>query len=445
MTFPKYDAYKHSGAVWLGEIPARWSTKRIKRIFEIRKRIAGSSGHTVLAVTQQGVKRKDIESGEGQLALDYSKYQLVEVGDFAMNHMDLLTGYVDISPIYGVTSPDYRVFAIRDPSLFFDRYYLYVLQMGYKSKIFFAFGQGSSQLGRWRFPADQFNDFQLPVPAIREQRDISSFLDYETNKIDALLAEQEKLIGLLREKRQNVISNAVTKGLTPDVGTIPTAIDWLGSVPARWMVRPLKYLVSFRSGSTPSKENVRYWGGDIPWASAKDMKTDELSDTEDHITDDAITAGTVDVVPAQSVVVVVRGMILARTFPVTILTVPMAINQDLKALMPKAEVNPRFLAWYLRGTAAESLNRLDEAGHGTKALRMDAWASLPVALPPMEEQICIADFVESTVWQLDALIAETRKAIDILGERRIALISAAVMGKIDVRDLAPDRTRGAAA
>ena len=136
MSFPRYKSYKDSGVKWLGEVPSSWDVRRIRHLFEIRKRISGTEGQEVLSITQQGIKAKDIESGDGQLAADYSKYQFVEVGDFAMNHMDLLTGYVDVSPIAGVTSPDYRVFSVRDEKGTFDKYYLYLFQAGYRNKIF---------------------------------------------------------------------------------------------------------------------------------------------------------------------------------------------------------------------------------------------------------------------------------------------------------------------
>jgi len=112
VSFPRYESYKDSGVEWLGEVPKGWGIARVKHLFEIKKRIAGVEGYEVLSITQQGIKVKDIESGDGQLSMDYSKYQFVEFGDFAMNHMDLLTGYVDISPVLGVTSPDYRVFSV---------------------------------------------------------------------------------------------------------------------------------------------------------------------------------------------------------------------------------------------------------------------------------------------------------------------------------------------
>ena len=284
---------------------------------------------------------------------------------------------------------------------------------------------------------------KIPWPKFEEQTAIAAFLDRETAKIDALVAEQEKLINLLKEKRQAVISHAVTKGLDLNVPMKDSGVEWLGQVPEHWHVCPLKYLVSFSSGGTPSKDNLSYWEGDIPWASAKDLKAEKLNDTVDHITQLAVDTGGATLLPATSILVVVRGMILARTFPVTQTTVPMAINQDLKGIWPTDGLTSDFLAWLLRGSADESLLRLDEAGHGTKALRMDAWTSMRLPVPPKGEQVEIVKVLDTETAKLDDLVSEATKAIDLLKERRATLISAAVTGKIDVRTFHPELTEAA--
>lgn len=203
-------------------------------------------------------------------------------------------------------------------------------------------------------------------------------------------------------------------------------VEWLGQVPGDWRVVPLKHLCRLISGGTPSKENEEFWNGTIPWASAKDLKADILWDTEDHLTEHAIDQGVATLLEAPSVLIVVRGMILARTFPVSLTRIPMAINQDLKGVIPTKQMSPEFIAWYLRGTADESLRRLDEAGHGTKALRMDAWTSLPVALPPLSEQATIVAFLDRETAKVDALVAEQERLIELLKEKRQAVISHAV-------------------
>ncbi len=169
--YKPYPEYKDANAGWLDIVPKHWKTKRTKFLFKIKKRIAGKLGHNVLAITQQGVKVKNIVDGGGQLSMDYSKYQIVEVGDFAMNHMDLLTGYVDISLFNGVTSPDYRVFSMTDTESI-THYFLYLYQMGYTNKIFYAYGQGSSQFGRWRLPADEFKSFTLLIAIYDRSRNL---------------------------------------------------------------------------------------------------------------------------------------------------------------------------------------------------------------------------------------------------------------------------------
>jgi type I restriction enzyme, S subunit len=212
-----------------------------------------------------------------------------------------------------------------------------------------------------------------------------------------------------------------------------SGVEWLGEVPAHWGLKPLKHLVDFRSGGTPDKTNREFWDGDVPWASAKDLKTDELFDTIDHITETAVSAGAASLVEPGSILVVVRGMILARLFPVVTARVPMAINQDLKALSVKPQIHPDFMAWMLRGSEAETLSRLDEAGHGTKALRMEAWGAMRLPVPDLSEQVRIVDFLKVETTKLDALITEQRTLIDLLKEKRQAVISHAVTKGLDSR------------
>lgn len=210
-----------------------------------------------------------------------------------------------------------------------------------------------------------------------------------------------------------------------------SGVEWLGEVPAHWDVVPLKYVVRLRSGGTPSKDRLDYWEGKIPWASAKDMKSERLFDTEDHLSEAAIEDGAAALVEAGAVLVVVRGMILARTFPVALTASTMAINQDLKAILPGERLSGAFVAWFLRGTSDQSLRRLDEAGHGTKALRMDAWTSLEIALPLRDEQNLIVAFLDRETAKIDELVAEQRNLIALLKEKRQALISHAVTKGLD--------------
>lgn len=197
-------------ANWIEEIPAHWEFNKVKQHFEIKKRIAGEEGYDVISITQQGLKVKDISSNEGQMAANYSKYQFVYPGDYAMNHMDLLTGFIGISDFFGVTSPDYRVFSAIDVEKTDLMYYLYVFQLGYKRKIFYGLGRGAANKGRWRMPAMNFKNYDIPVPPIEEQQEIVAYIEKETGKIDSLKTKVEKQIELLKEYRTRLISDVVT-------------------------------------------------------------------------------------------------------------------------------------------------------------------------------------------------------------------------------------------
>lgn len=201
---------RNSGIDWIGEIPEHWEQHQFRRVFEIKKIIAGTLGYDVLSITQNGLKVKDLTKNEGQIAQDYSKYQLVYVDDYVMNHMDLLTGYVDCSKQNGVTSPDYRVFRAIDKSEISLAYYLKIFQTCYKEKIFYHLGQGVSGMGRWRLPAEQLKLFVLPMPPLSEQLQIASYLDAKCSEIDALITLKQAKIEELKEYKKSVIYEYVT-------------------------------------------------------------------------------------------------------------------------------------------------------------------------------------------------------------------------------------------
>lgn len=203
-------AMKDSGVEWIGKIPENWQIDHIKQHFTIKKRIAGKEGYAVLSITQQGIKEKDISSNEGQMAQSYANYQFVYPGDFAMNHMDLLTGYVDISKQFGVTSPDYRVFVLSDTEHCYAPFYLHVFQNGYKRRIFYKFGKGAANQGRWRLLKTSFYDFAIQVPPIKEQKIIEKKCKDIENKIDDLIFGLRKEIELVEELKVKLISDVVT-------------------------------------------------------------------------------------------------------------------------------------------------------------------------------------------------------------------------------------------
>lgn len=200
---------KDSGVEWIGDIPEDWKVTKTKYLFRILKRIAGQEGFDVISITQKGLKIKDITSNEGQVAENYSNYQFVFPGDFAMNHMDLLTGWVDLSTLTGVTSPDYRVFHKINESVN-DDYYKYVFQSLYFNKVYYGLAQGVAEVGRKRLQAPAFKELKLPCPPSDKPAKIAAYIKDKCMAIDALIEKKQTAINKWEEYKKSLIYYAVT-------------------------------------------------------------------------------------------------------------------------------------------------------------------------------------------------------------------------------------------
>ncbi len=222
-----------------------------------------------------------------------------------------------------------------------------------------------------------------------------------------------------------------------------SSVEWLGAIPTHWVLSKAGVLTTAISGSTPSRDNPLFWHGGIPWVTPKDMKRAVVDSSEETVSDAGVRASGLRLVPSPAVLIVVRGMILAHTFPVAVTAAPVTINQDMKGLRTTEEIAPAFLAQVLRGAGTALLGQLvEDAAHGTKAIRMERWRSFPIPVPPLAEQHAIAAFVDQETATLDTLLTRverlagrvTNPTTSLLHEYRTALICAAVTGKIDVQE-----------
>lgn len=419
-----YDSYKESGVEWLGPVPQDWQTKKLKFVTQITKRIVGYEGPDVLSITQQGIKVKDITSGEGQLADDYSNYQLVYRGDFAMNHMDLLTGYVDISKFDGVVSPDYRVFR-RSSDELDDRYLLLIFQIGYKQRIFFRYGQGVSLLGRWRFPAEAFKEFQIPIPPLPEQRAIASFLDDKCAKIDDAVKIKEEQIALLRERRQLIIQQAVTRGLNPAAPMKDSGVDWIGQIPAHWDVRNAKWLFSHRKerarkGEPQLAATQKY--GVIP-------QTDFMDLEGRRVVQVFLDFDILKHVEAGDFVMSMRSFQGGIEYS----EYTGCVSSAYVALKPGEKIYTRYFKYLLKSTRyIEALQSTSNLVRDGQALRFDNFSMVDLMVVPLDEQRQIADYLDSHGEKTESAIAIKERQIAALKEFKTSLINAAVTGKIKV-------------
>lgn len=411
MSFPKYEKYKDSGVEWLGEVPTHWEILNGRRVFRNRSEIALREDIQLAASQKYGIIPQslmiELNNSKVMLALKGTEsFRHVEKNDFVIS-LRSFEGGIEYSNYAGCVSPAYTVLAlIKDNDPNFYRYSL-------KSKGFIAALQSTTDSLRdgKSITYQQFCDIPLVIPTKTEQQVIALFLDRETAKIDELVAEQQRLIELLKEKRQAVISHAVTRGLNPNIKLKPSGIEWLGDVPEHWGVKPLKSVVFMRSGEQITANDIDVEGL-YPVFGGNGLRGFTTKFTHDGyfplIGRQGALCGNINYG---------NGQFWASEHAVVVTPV-------LKCS----------IFWL-----GETLRTMNLGQYSVTAaqpgLSVEAIGNLRIPFPDFKEQQVIADFLTTQTAKFDTLTAEAQRAIDLLQERRAALISAAVTGKIDVRQL----------
>ena len=430
-----YPAYKPSGLPWLGDVPAHWDVRRL------RNTLVGTNGRNrpdlplLSVVREQGVILRDVtnlEENHNFIPDDLTNYKVVKIGQFAMNKMKAWQGSYGVSQHDGIVSPAYYVFEMREVS----RNYFHAAIRSKTYVPFFAQASDGVRIGQWDLSQARMREIPFLLPSLPEQAAIVRYLDDADRRIRRYVDAKRKLIALLEEEKQAIVNHAVTRGLDTNVPLKPSGIEWLGYVPEHWQAVKLRRCVSVSGGMTPSMEVHRFWNGLVPWVTPKDMKQAVISNSSVKVTDAAIQETSLQLIEPPVVLMVVRGMILARRVPIASTTTPVTINQDMKALKALRGINVTFLARLLDSAQAAFIPLIDEAGHGTRRLPTDRWRELPVAIPPLSEQIAIVEHLDKTTTGIDSAIARAHRQIELLQEYRTRLIADVVTGKLDVREAA---------
>lgn len=220
-------------------------------------------------------------------------------------------------------------------------------------------------------------------------------------------------------------------GLKPYPEYRPLGIDWLQQVPAAWGTTKLKRLATARGGATPARDRAEYWNGDIPWVTPKVMKSDVITSSTDHVSESALTGTSLSLIAPGAVLIVVRGMILARRVPVAVNRVPVTINQDMKALVTRGDVSGDYLAAALRGAEDSLLASVSESGHGTRKLDTEVWSEFRIPVPGPAEQAAIVRYLAHANARIDRAIAAKRRLIALLEEQKRVVIKQAVTRGLD--------------
>jgi type I restriction enzyme S subunit len=418
---------------WLGEVPEHWRVLQSRRLFRQRNERARANDEQLTASQRYGiVMQAGFMAAEGRAVVrvihgaDILKH--VEPNDFVIS-MRSFEGGIEWSGLRGSISSAYVMLV---PSTdIYPHFYRYL----FKCDPYIQALQSTSNLVRdgqaMRF--ENFTQIDLPLPTRSEQRGIALFLDDETTKIDALIEEQRRLIALLKQKRQAVISHAVTKGLNPAVLMKDSGVEWLGHVPQGWRVLTAKRISKIFVPQR-NKPELNSEGNGIRWITMEDMKQDEIRSSTSWVSEQAVYDGGIRVLPAGAIVascVGNFGIASVNKFDVV-------INQQLQAFVPSSEV----LAKFLRYCVINAKTYFEQIGTVATLVyvNQEGFENMPLALPPLEEQSSLVDFLDREGELINALTAKADQVIALLQERRSALISAAVTGKIDVRNYAPRET-----
>ena len=438
--FEPYPRYRNSVVPWLDPVPVHWKIERAKWLFRKMERTVRERDE-VITCFRDGIVtlRKNRRIRGFTESLTEHGYQGICRGDLVIHAMDAFAGAVGVSDSDGKGTSVYSVCSPRNESVN-ARYYAFCVREMARSLWILALSKGIRERSTdFRFPT--FAAQPLPVPPPAEQSAIVRFLDHADRRIQRCIRVKEKLIGLLEEQKQTVNHQAVTGRIDVRTGQPypaykPSGVEWLGEVPVNWDVKRLHQCGTTVGGMTPSMGEPRFWDGDIPWVTPKDMKHEAIRDSGIQVTKTALRETSIRVIEPPAVLMVVRGMILARKVPIAWITNCVTINQDMKAVVPALGIKAEFLARALDSAQDALATLIDEAGHGTRRLPTERLRTLAIAIPSEDEQLLVVRFVDQTTTKIDKRIADTRREINLLREYRTRLIADVVTGKLDVREAA---------
>lgn len=448
MSFPAYPDYKNSGVEWLGDVPAQWEIKAFRRV--IQKSLSNGIfkkkedfGRGVLLINVFDIYRHNFKVD--YLSLDRVDCNAAELVSYAVDAGDLFfvrssLKYEGISVVAVADSCleavvyECHLIRARPNSAFFDgRYGSYL----FNSTIYRAIMISKAKLTTMTtIDQEAISSTLIPVPALYEQTQIARFLDHETARIDALIEEQQRLIELLKEKRQAVISHAVTKGLDSTVPMKDTGVEWLGEVPAHWEVggltRFIGPVVDYR-GRTPTKvddgiflvtaRNIR--NGRIDYEASEEYADPESAES-------LLARGRPEIGDLLFTMEAPLGQValIDRT--------DIALAQRIVKFRGEASVmrNQYLMFWFMSTNCQARLETL-ATGSTALGIKSSKLGMIECLAPTLNEQDAIVSHIQRESEKNDALVYEAENVIGLLQERRSALISAAVTGKIDVRGWQP--------
>lgn len=435
--YQKYTEYKDSGVEWLGKIPSHWDMWKLSHAYneigsgttpstsneenfegDIPWITTGELRENVILDTKKKVSKKTIDQ--------FPTLKKYPVGSVAIAMYGATIGRLGI---FGIEATTNQACCVMTTSNVLNNKYLFYWLQAFKNEII----QLSSGGGQPNINQEKVASLKVSAPLIDDQIKIANFLDNETAKIDSLIEKQQKLIELLKEKRQAVISHAVTKGLNPDVPMKDSGVEWLGEVPEHWTVSKLKYFVNVVDCKHITAE---FFDEGIPLASIGEVKGWKVNLSKAKLTNEKYYFELIEGnrKPQVGDIIYTRNATVGEAALVHEELPRFALGQDVCLIHIVQKLYPEFLLHFLKSEIIKIQLNSAMVGSTFKRINVDDIRNYLVVIPPFDEQKEILKSLEINTKQYDSLISSAEKQINLMKERRTALISSAVTGKIDVRN-----------
>ena len=425
-----YSEYKVVESRWFRELPINWNSIRAKWIFSNEKERATGEDEQLAASQKYGVipqsKMMELNSAKVMLALKGTEnFKRIKQNDFVIS-LRSFEGGIEHSLYDGCISPAYTVLRSRRKDIV-ENYFKYAL----KSKNFIDALNSTSEGIRdgKTITYEQFGELVLALPEHNEQAAIAIFLDRETARIDKLISEKQNFIKLLKEKRQALISHVVTKGLDPNVKMKDSGIEWIGEVPEHWSVIKFTHFVSIRNGQVdptmpPWDEYTLIAPNHIETMSGRIIKRETAKEQ-------GADSGKYLCEKGEVIHSKIRPALAKACLCEGDLTI---CSADMYPMTCDSRMKNEYLLWLILSNEFTRYAILESDRVAMPKINRESLARIKFPVPQLEEQLKGIEFIKSRVSGIEAVIEETNSSIDLLKEHRTALISAAVTGKIDVRE-----------
>lgn len=440
MGYKRYPKYKDSSVEWLGEVPERWGETVISALFDDNKRKNKASvEQNLLSLSYGRIVNKDINTEEGLLPASFDTYQIVEsdyivlrLTDLQNDQRSLRVGHVRER---GIITSAYTALKKKSFHMTAARYFYYLLHAYDLMKVFYGMGAGVRQsLG-----FEELKKIRLLLPDQEEQESIVRYLDRETARIDALIEKKQRLIELLKEKRQAVITQAVTKGLDPNVPMKDSGVEWLGEVPEHWVVAKLRWLASLQGGIAKGKDVAGKDSVTLPYLRVANVQ-DGYVDLSEVKEIEVLKSDVKRYLLRQQDVLMNEGGDNDKLGRGTVWggEIDLCIHQNhVFSIRTEQRLLPEWLAFYTRSHSAKAHFYLrSKQSTNLASISASNIMDTNIPVPPLDEQRAVLSYVDTTITRMDLLETRARRSIELLIEHRSALITAAVTGQIDVRDAA---------